>query len=657
VELLEGRLLLDVAAGIQTIQHVVIIMQENRSFDSYFGTFPGADGYPMVNGQIAVGNVDPKTHRLVQPFHDASDVNYGGSHKWRDALYDLHGGLLNNFQRDARRHRPEGMPAGAAPDVMGYHDAREIPNYWAYAQNFVLQDHLFEPVLSWSLPSHLFLVSGWAAQARHGKNPLRLKNDPRQRQFVPGQNFSGTIFDWTDLTYLLDKNNVSWVYYRAHSPDPLDPEEGNTPDIWNPLPHFETVQQDHQLGNIQDHGRFFQAAAAGTLPAVSWLVPDPKTSEHPPSRVSDGQAWVTSAINAVMQGPDWMSTAIFVSWDDWGGFYDHVVPPRVDQNGYGLRVPGLVISPWVKPGYIDHQILSQDAYLKFIEDDFLGGQRLDPKTDGRPDDRPTVREDVSILGDLANEFDFSQNPLPPLILKPYPFASSADAFNLADLLGEDSSLPSPDPTPVADGAGTVAGAPPVVVAGGPAVEVVRLSRSANLPATAKAAARPEAAVSQTVPPPAPPGRVVLPGVAVSRVQPSSSGPLTTEPLVRADPIPVTISEPRDDGAVGLDAGPVTDWLDATDGDEYFGPDGAAVQAVEPGVTEGDSPPGAAVGRAGGSTAGPSEGSLAGDWALLGPALAPFLGFLLGGHFPALVALVEERRAVGARWVRQGLTTG
>jgi phospholipase C len=121
-----------------------------------------------------------------------------------------------------------------------------------------------------------------------------------------------------------------------------------------------------------------------------------------------------------MQGPEWNSSAIFVSWDDWGGFYDHVIPPVVDANGYGLRVPGLLISPWAKRGYIDHQTLSFDAYLKLIEDIFLNGQRLDPATDGRPDPRPIVRENVPILGDLLKEFDFSQRPLPPLVLSPNP---------------------------------------------------------------------------------------------------------------------------------------------------------------------------------------------------------------------------------------------
>jgi phospholipase C len=153
---------------------------------------------------------------------------------------------------------------------------------------------------------------------------------------------------------------------------------------------------------------------------VSWVVPNQDHSEHPPADIKDGQAWVTSLVNAVMSGPDWPSSAIFLTWDDWGGFYDHVPPPQVDRNGYGLRVPGLVISPYARRGYVDHQVLSFDAFLKFIEDDFLGGQRLDPRTDGRPDPRPNVRENVPRLGDLIADFDFNQAPLPPLILPLHP---------------------------------------------------------------------------------------------------------------------------------------------------------------------------------------------------------------------------------------------
>jgi phospholipase C len=129
---------------------------------------------------------------------------------------------------------------------------------------------------------------------------------------------------------------------------------------------------------------------------------------------------VTGVVDAIMRSPDWSSTAIFLAWDDWGGFYDHVRPPKVDANGYGLRVPGLVISPYAKRGYVDHQVLSFDAYLKFIEDDFLHGRRLDPRTDGRPDPRPDVRERAKVLGDLRRDFDFSQSPRRPLLLPLHP---------------------------------------------------------------------------------------------------------------------------------------------------------------------------------------------------------------------------------------------
>src|SRR5207244_1247893 len=155
-------------------------------------------------------------------------------------------------------------------------------------------------------------------------------------------------------------------------------------------------------------------------PNVAWINPNFNVSEHPAALVSKGQAYVTTLINAIMRSPCWGSTAIFLSWDDWGGFYDHVRPPVVDNMGYGLRDPGLTISPYARAGYINHQRLSHDAYLKFIEDDFLEGMRLNPATDGRPDARPDVRENAAGLGNLANEFNFNQSPRAPLLLSSRP---------------------------------------------------------------------------------------------------------------------------------------------------------------------------------------------------------------------------------------------
>jgi phospholipase C len=419
---------------IHKIQHIVVIMQENRSFDSYFGTYPGADGIPMANGQPTVCVPDPKIGQCVKPFHNAQDKNGGGPHVAKSATADIDGGKMDGFIVQAEKAQKgcvdptnPNCANTTTPDVMGYHDAREIPNYWTYAKDFVLQDHMFEPNASWSLPSHLFMVSAWSAKCSTAGDPESCVNaldGPR------GLNVTKNDYAWTDLTYLLHKNNVSWGYYvdQGSEPDCEDdemtctqhPQNAKVPGIWNPLPKFDTVKQDGQLANIQDIANFRTAAKKGTQPAVSWVVPNQTDSEHPPALVSTGQAYVTALVNAVMQGPDWSSSAIFLAWDDWGGFYDHVAPPHVDENGYGLRVPGLVISPYTKQGYIDHQTLSFDAYLKFIEDDFLGGSRIDPKTDGRPDPRPDVRENVPILGNLVNDFDFQQSPRQPVLLPLHP---------------------------------------------------------------------------------------------------------------------------------------------------------------------------------------------------------------------------------------------
>ncbi len=430
-------------SGMNKIQHIVVIMQENRSFDHYFGTFPGAHGIAMTDGVPDACIPTGVGTKCLRPYHDKGSLDAGGPHHFNDSKNDINGGAMDGFIKVAmaatNRHQcqtltdPECEPGTKISDVMGYKDWHEIPNYWKYAKQFVLQDHMFEPVGSWSLPAHLFMVSGWSAICPT-HDPLSCKNAPSQPYWQHNGLDPRPIYAWTDLTWLLHNAGVSWRYYVANGTPPDCPHEDflctpntaqypYTPSIWNPLPNFDTVQGNNQVGNVQYMKQFYKAAAAGTLPNVAWVVPSGRNSEHgPASLISDGQAFVTGVVNAIMESPNWSSTAIFISWDDWGGFYDHVVPPVVDGNGYGMRVPGLVISPYAKQGYIDSQTLSFDAYLKFIEDRFLGGARIDPLTDGRPDNRPTVREDLAILGTLMNDFDFSQVPRAPLILNPRPHA-------------------------------------------------------------------------------------------------------------------------------------------------------------------------------------------------------------------------------------------
>jgi phospholipase C len=452
--------------GIHKIKHVVIIMQENHSFDNYFGTYPGANGIPGLAGHP--GKVpcvpDPAAGSCQKPYHLTSLTPIGGPHLNQDAVADVDHGKMDGFIASVENSssfdtdKASCLASGMQPkcvDVMGYVDQREIPHYWNYAKNFVLQDRMFEPVISWSLPSHTYMVSGWMAQCTNGADPstchqnnLNFPDADGALGQVNGETGAGPSlllptdaddqpnspqtpdFGWTDITYLLYRHHVSWRYYldQGTEPDcadgqmtcPAQAQAVSTPEIWNPLPDFQTVHQDNQLGNIVDGNQLYSDVFANHLPAVSWVIPSGDNSEHAPATIPNGQDHVTRVIDAIMRSPAWNSTAIFLAWDDWGGYYDHVAPPTADAAGYGIRVPGLVISAYAKRGHIDHQTLSFDAYLKFIEDDFLGGQRLDPKTDGRPDPRPVVRESLRILGDLRRDFDFKQKPRRPLLLPTRP---------------------------------------------------------------------------------------------------------------------------------------------------------------------------------------------------------------------------------------------
>jgi phospholipase C len=419
--------------GIQKIRHVVMIVQENRSFDNYFGTFPGADGIPMHDGVPTACLPVPWRGGCVRPFHDPHDIDQGAIHDEHAYASDYDQGRMDGFL--GRRSLCPDVPCTSETsiDEAGYHDRREIPNYWAYARHFVLQDHMFEPTDSWSLPAHLFLVSEWSASCLRPGDPFSCTSDSESPSYPadlgPPPHISPD-YPWTDLTYLLHRHDVSWAYYIKKGPEPdcedaqilclYNDQDPRTPGMWNPLPGFDTVRQDHQLGNIRDTSSFYSAVRHNRLPAVSWIIPNGIVSEHPTGSIRAGQAYVTSLINAIARSREWESTAIFLTWDDWGGFYDHVPPPVVDGTGYGFRVPGLVISPYARRHYIDHQQLSFDAYAKFIEDDFLGSQRLDPNTDGRPDPRPTVRDDLPQLGLLQRDFDFAQRPRAPLILSTHP---------------------------------------------------------------------------------------------------------------------------------------------------------------------------------------------------------------------------------------------
>lgn len=334
-----------VPPGIHKIKHIIVIEQENRSFDSYFGTYPGADGIPMNDGVPTACVANPSTGACTAPYHDVNDVNGGGPHGVANAIGDVDGGKMDGFieQRDMAKKTCKGVnnPAcstgpSTVPDVMGYHTAAEIPNYWTYAQDFVLDDHMFEPVKAWSLPDHLYMVSAWSARCANASPSSCVNNIigpvgvAEMEQQVNEELTTGTsqiVNAWTDITWLLYAKHVSWAYYvqTGTQPDcdndsaetcaPV-PQKYTTPGIWNPLPLFEDVQKDHQLNNIKPLDSYIEAAKKGTLPSVAWIAPSQADSEHPPASLHQGQAYVTALINAAMESPEWDSTVIFLNWDD-----------------------------------------------------------------------------------------------------------------------------------------------------------------------------------------------------------------------------------------------------------------------------------------------------------------------------------------------------
>ena len=388
--------------GLEKIDHFVFIVQENRSFDHYFGTYPGADGIPQ--GTSLPGFLG----RQVASYHDTSLQNRGGPHGWEAAQADIDGGQMDGFLKQSwssiALSPPINSAAGNPDDVMGYHDYHEIPNYWDYANLYVLQDHMYESVASYTLPSHLYMLAGQSGGYVGGL-------------FVPVPR----SYSFPEITQLLKNTDIDWKYYVREGREGdtedddlvgMSADETQAPKIYtnkNPLPAFPAVRDDlSQWNRLVSTDQFYVDTKAGRLPQVSWVIPSDDVSEHPPSNIADGMAYVTGVVNAVMNSPDWNHTAIFIAWDDWGGFYDHVMPPKVDQYGLGLRVPGLIISPYAKHGYIDHQETSFESWLKLVEERF-GVQSL------------TARDTQAY--DMIDSFDFTQAPRKPVILKATPQGS------------------------------------------------------------------------------------------------------------------------------------------------------------------------------------------------------------------------------------------
>lgn len=356
------------------IKHFITLMQENHSFDNYFGTYPGADGIP--DGTCIPRDPDDAAAGCVKPHSLSGEPIVDLGHNDDVFKAQLNGGRMDGFV-DA-----VGTDPGRQKQVMGYYDDRDLPYYWNLADEYVLFDRFFTSAAGGSVWNHFFWVTG-----RPG-NP----NSDSLR--VEGFDDVPTIFD------RLEKAGLSWKFY-VQNYDPAitfrNPGVGDrgAQIVWVPLLNYNRFLDDPELNErIVPLSEFYTDLENGTLPSVSYMVPS-GASEHPPGSIQAGERFVRTLITKLMLSSAWDSSAFMWTYDDWGGWYDHVKPPRVDRYGYGFRAPALLVSPYAKRGHIDSTTLDFTSKLKFIETNW----GLEPL--GRRDRK---------ANNLLTAFDFNSGP-------------------------------------------------------------------------------------------------------------------------------------------------------------------------------------------------------------------------------------------------------
>jgi len=334
------------AAASSAVKNIVILFQENHTFDNYFGTYQGADG--TAGKGICLPQALGSTN-CVAPFHDTNLTPVDMNHSWNSAHADYNGGKMDAF-----------VYAEGNKETMGYYDGGDLPHYWKAAGEYVLCDKYFTSVMSQSAPNHLYLVAGTSGGLIDNKVPKTIAYPPIFQQ--------------------LDKAGVSWKVYGFTS--------------W--YKSFGYVQSSPTAAtNFATAGEFAKDVQAGNLRQVSWVIGASGGSEHAPQNIQLGQNSVAGELNALGASAYWGGLAAFVTWDCFGGFYDHVPPPQVDGFGYGFRVPCLVVSPYAKAGFVDSTTYDHTSILRFVEDRFALS--------------PLSTRDAAAAG-MTGAFDFTQPP-------------------------------------------------------------------------------------------------------------------------------------------------------------------------------------------------------------------------------------------------------
>jgi phospholipase C len=327
------------------IEHVVLLMQENRSFDHYFGLFPGADGLPAGA---------PVTHAPSLTLLDPS-------HLTDTAVAEFDAGRNDRF----------GLLGGGKS--LTYYTGDDLPYYWALAHRFTLCDRYFSSVLGPTFPNRLYSIAASAGGYRD--NPSAI--DP-------------ALLPRPTLVDRLDEARVSWGCYIANVPAAFSPSANAPPLGYSEVTYYPERRAEKRA--VQTYDQFLADAATGRLPSVTWVVSQEPLSEHPANSIDWGERFVALTINSLAAGPAWGRTAVFLTYDENGGFYDHVAPPQVDTRGYGFRVPCTVVSPWAKPGHVFSSVADHTSVMSFVSRVF--GLR-------------PVNDRASKAGPLDDVFDFS----------------------------------------------------------------------------------------------------------------------------------------------------------------------------------------------------------------------------------------------------------
>ena len=396
------------AAQTGSIQHVIFIIKENRSFDHMFGTFPGANG--------ATSGFSGTT---VVPLAHATDKYPDSCHTRQCSLIAIDNGKMDGFAKIAANNLSYAQ----------YYQS-DIPNYWKYAQTFALADNMFSSLSGPSFPNHLYMVAAtsdeiianpvnpnltgrlqqWGCDSPVGTTVTTLSPSGVRGQIIP-------CIEVTTLSDLMDQAGVSWNYYAATF--------GTFGYNWSSLDAINHIRNGPEwTTNVLPVGNFKTDVTSGKLAQMTWITPTWRVSEHPAASECAGENWTVDQINAIMQSPFWGSTAIFVTWDDFGGFYDHVAPSPSDIYGLGPRVPLLVISPYVKGGTVLHSVYEFASVLRFAEEIF---------------NLPQLTNRDASANNLMDAFDFSQSPLPPLVVstRSCPFTPNAPITSTHGVMPEE----------------------------------------------------------------------------------------------------------------------------------------------------------------------------------------------------------------------------